>query len=221
MAPESVEPHHAIRYLDMRTAKVQANREIAALRALLGKAVHWGMLPRNPLAGLQYRNPEAPRERYVTDDELDAAISAAKYPWLKALLWLAYLTGLRRRDLLALTRFQCQAEGLLIRESKTGKRVLITWTPELRTVVDAALKASPDDRLFPITESAVNNAWGRFQTAWIADGGARFMLRDLRAKHATDLEDAGGNATTQLGHSARSVTIRHYLRAPRRVVPIK
>jgi integrase len=98
---------------------------------------------------------------------------------------------------------------------------LIEWTAELRRVVEDALAASPDDRLFPLTESAVNNAWGRFQRAWAVAGGERFMLRDLRAKHATDFEAGGGDATAQLGHSGRSVTTRHYLRAPRRVVPIR
>jgi len=88
-------------------------------------------------------------------------------------------------------------------------------------VVDATLEASPDGRLIPVTESAVNNAWGRFQRRLEADGRERFTLRDIRAKHATDLETAGGNATVQLGHSDRAVTARHYLRAPRRVVPIK
>jgi integrase len=219
----SIEPQHAIRYLDLRgrTAPIQANREIALLRHLLTKATHWGLLPRNPLMGLQYRNPEPPRERYVTDDELAHAIEHAPQPWLKALLWLAYLTGLRRGDLLRITRFQCQTDGLLVRETKTGKRVLICWTDELKRVVDDCLAASPDNRLFPVTESAVNNAWGRFQRQLAAAGRARFLLRDLRAKHASDLEDAGGNATVQLGHSTRAVTARHYLRAPRRIIPIK
>lgn len=219
----AIEPQHAIRYLDLRgrAAPVQANREIALLRHLLTKAAHWGLIARNPLLGLQYRNPEPPRERYVTDGELAAAMEQAPQAWLRALLWLAYLTGLRRRDVLALTRFQVQPEGLLVRESKTAKRVLIGWTAELRQVVDAALAASPDDRLFPVTESAVNNAWGRFQRTWAAAGGERFTLRDLRAKHATDFETAGGDATAQLGHSGRAVTARHYLQAPRRVVPIR
>jgi integrase len=86
--------------------------------------------------------------------------------------------------------------------------------------VEAAQSASPDARLFPITESAVNNAFGRFQRAWEAEGRQRFTLRDIRAKHATDFTAAGGDATAQLGHSSRAVTLRHYIRAPRVVVPI-
>jgi hypothetical protein len=54
-----------------------------------------------------------------------------------------------------------------------------------------------------------------------AAGHERFQLKDLRAKHATDFEAAGGDATAQLGHSGRAVIARHYLRAPRRVLPIR
>lgn len=222
MPAAAIEPQHAIRYLDLRgkESPTQANREVALLRHLLTKATHWGLIPRNPLLGLQYRNRERPRDRYVTDDELAAAMDQAR-PWMRALMWLAYLTGLRRGDLLKLTRFQMQPAGLAVTEQKTGKRLLVEWTVELRRVVQEALDASPDDRLFPLTQSAVDNAWGRFQRAWAAQGHERFLLRDLRAKHATDLEAGGGDATAQLGHSGRGVTQRHYLRAPRRVVPIR
>jgi len=217
-----IKPSHATMYLDRRgkSSPTQANREIALLRHMLTKATHWGLLDRNPLLGLQYRNPERPRDRYVTDDELADAMARAK-PWLRCLMWLGYLTGLRRGDLLRLTRFQCGENGIECQERKTGKRVLVEWTDELRQVVEEALSVSPDGRLFPVTESAVNNAWGRLQRAIEADGGQRFQMKDLRAKHATDFEDAGGDATAQLGHSGRAVTAKHYLRKPRRIVPLK
>lgn len=156
----------------------------------------------------------------MTDEELQVAIERAA-PWLGALMWLGYLTGLRRGDLLRLTRFDCKADGIHWAEHKTHKRVVITWTAELRTLVDKALAESPDQRLFPVTESAINNAWGRFQRALAADGHERFLMRDIRAKHATDFETAGGDATAQLGHSSRAVTARHYLRKPRVMVPLR
>lgn len=212
----------AFLYLDLRGKKspVQANREIALLRHMLTKARHWGLISVNLLLNLQYRNAEAARSRYVTDEELQAAIEFAR-PWLGALMWLAYLTGLRRGDLLRLTRFDCKEDGVHWVEHKTHKRVVIIWSDELRAIVDKALAESPDTRLFPYTESAVNNAWGRFQRAWAEAGHERFLLRDIRAKHATDFETKGGDATAQLGHSTRAVTARHYLRKPRQMVPIR
>jgi len=222
VAIHTITPQHGFQYLDLRgkTSPVQANREIALFRHLFTKARHWGLCSDNPLLKLQYRNPEPPRTRYVTDSELQTAIERAT-PWLGALMWLGYLTGLRRGDLLRLTRFDCKEDGIHWVEHKTHKRVVIAWTEELRALVDRALSASPDLRLFPITESAINNAWGRFQRALAADGHERFLMRDIRAKHASDMESLGGDATAQLGHSTRAVTSRHYLRKPRVMVPLR
>lgn len=219
---EAIGQPHAIQYLDLRgkTSPTQANREIALLRHMLTKATHWGLIPRNPLLGLQYRNAEPPRNRYVTDEELAAAMALAT-PMLRALMWLGYLTALRRGDLLRLTRANVTDAGLLVGEQKTRKRALVEWTDELRHVVDAALAASPDARLFPVTAWAIDSAWTRLQVRIEAAGGERFLMRDLRAKHATDFEATGGDATAQLGHSDRAVTARHYLRAPRRVQAIR
>lgn len=213
---------YGFQYLDRRgkVSKVQANREIALLRHMCTKARHWGLLADNPLLNLQHRNAEPARTRYVTDEELQTAIERAK-PWLGALMWLGYLTGLRRGDLLRLTRFDCKSDGIHWAEHKTHKRVVIAWTAELRSLVDKALAESPDQRLFPVTESAINNAWGRFQRTLAADGLERFLMRDIRAKHASDMEALGGDATAQLGHSSRAVTARHYLRKPRVMVPLR
>lgn len=219
---EAISQPDAIRYLDLRgkASPTQANRELALLRHMLTKATHWGLIPRNPLLGLQYRNIEHARDRYVTDDELAAAMALAT-PMLRALMWLGYLTALRRGDLLRLTRANVTPEGLLTIEQKTGKRALVEWTDELHQVVSAALAASPDARLFPVTAAAIDTSWTRLQVRIAAAGGERFLMRDLRAKHATDFEAAGGDATAQLGHSGRAVTARHYLRAPRRVQALR
>ena len=65
----------------------------------------------------------------------------------------------------------------------------------------------------------------RIETEYL-DGPFRYLkswwqFRDLRAKHASDFEEAGGDATRQLGHSSRAVTTRHYLRKARTVTPLK
>lgn len=221
MQAEDLRAQHAIRYLDIRgkQSPTQANREIALLRHMMTKAVHWGWVETNPLMRLQYRQPEKARDRYVTDQEMRVAMRLAR-PWLRYLIWIGYLTGLRRGDLLKITRFHCKDDGIEIREGKTGKKAIIAWTPALRNVVRRALEAGSDVRLFPVTDSAVNNAWKRLGIAMEKAGYERFQMKDIRAKHATDLEEAGGDATAQLGHSQRAVTAKHYLRKPRIVVPI-
>jgi hypothetical protein len=47
-------------------------------------------------------------------------------------------------------------------------------------------------------------------------------IKDIRAKHETDLEDiAKGDATANLLHSDRQVTKRHYLLKPQKVQSLR
>ncbi|WP_241084819.1 hypothetical protein [Candidatus Vondammii sp. HM_W22] len=48
-----------------------------------------------------------------------------------------------------------------------------------------------------------------------------FQFKDIRAKHATDLEEAGGDATDNLQHSYRGSTKRHYLRKATKAVGLR
>jgi integrase len=219
--PAEVTAQHVYRYLDERgkASKTQANREKALLSHVFSYCIRWGLVAANPCAGVHGHSLK-PRSRYVTDLELWRAMrrmpKRARYA-----CWLAYLTGLRRGDLLALTRFQLGKEGIEVTEGKTGKRVVIAWSRPLRRVVDRLQAASADARLFPITTSSFDTAWQRAMLKVQAAGIERFQIKDLRAKHASDFETAGGDATTQLGHSARAITLRHYLRRPRKVTPIR
>lgn len=219
MEPSEITQPMVIQYLDMR-GNVAGNREIALLRHIITKCVHWGMASYNQLRGMQYRNPEGKRERDVTAKELRWVMRRAK-PRERYLMWLVYLTGLRRADVLALTSFNMKTDGIHLVEQKTGKRVRIESTPSLEKVVRRLLKIGTDSRLFPITDSGIDDAWQRLRKKLKQQDYDLFQLKDLRAAHAGEIEDAGGDATRQLGHSSRSVTQKHYLRKGRKVVPIR
>ena len=222
MRPGDIRQADAIAYLEERakTAPVSGNREIALLRHVLTKCVHWDVIERNPLLGMQYRNKEKARDRIVTDEEMRQAMRRAPAR-VRYAIWIGYLTGLRREDVLGISRFQCKQDGIHVTEGKTGKRVIIEWSPELRRVVKRLKGIAIDARLFPISDSGFDSAWQRLMRQVEEAGGDRWQFKDLRARHAQDFEDFGGDATRQLGHSSRAVTMRHYLRKPRRVVPLK
>lgn len=220
MYPAEIQAHHAIEYLD-RFGSVAANREIALLRAVLTKAVHWGHIKANPLFGLQYRNPERARSRVVEPEEIRYVMRRAPQR-VRLVIWLAYLTGLRRDDILRLTAFDAKDDALHVGESKTGKRVRIAWTPSLRRAIRRAQDASTDaTRLFPISASGFDSQWQRLRRTLSGEGYELFQLKDLRAAHASAVDDRGGDATHQLGHSSAAVTQRHYLRSGRKVTPIR
>jgi len=219
MHPSEIRQAHAVKYIDMR-GNVAGNREIALLRHILTKCVHWDLLPANPLMRMQYRHPERGRDRDVDSLELKYVMKRAGQRE-RLVMWLVYLTGLRRQDVLNLNDFHMKKDGIHTREGKTGKAIRIGWTPSLVKAVKKAQKAAKGTRLFDISSSGFDTAWQRLRRKLRAEGYELFQLKDLRAAHAGEIDDKGGDATRQLGHSSRSVTSKHYLRRGRRVTPIR
>ncbi len=215
MHPQDMRQSDAIAYIDKR-GKVAANREIALLRHVLTKCVHWDYIASNPLKGLQYRHPEKPRDRVLTSQEMWR--SMRRMPdHMRVAVWLGYLTGLRRQDILSISRFDCKGDGIHIVEGKTGKRVVVEWNDSLRNAVKRRTDVIRDHRLFPISGSGFDTAWQRLMKGQ----PDRWQFKDLRAKHAADLESRGGDATKQLGHSSRALTQKHYLRKGRVIKPVR
>jgi integrase len=233
----AVEPQHAYRYYTKVAEKhgaTSARRDVEVLRHALTKAVEWGLLARNPVKGEVRLPARPPRERYVTDAELAAAIQVAG-PFLRAYLQVKLLTGLRRGDLLALRREDLREDGLHVRTRKTGKRLVIEWTDALRAALADALAVERKvGSVFVFPNRAgkcyldeetgrangFDSLWSRFMSRVVVSGVPRFEERDLRAKSATDTEDLVA-ASRRLGHSDLRVTQMHYRRRPERVKPLK
>lgn len=239
LRPEDVRAGQIVAYIDARgkTAPVRANREIDLLSHVFTKCRHWELIEHNPAQKLRYRNPEAPRDRYVTDWEFWRALRLAP-PLIRYAMFLARSTGLRRRDILSAKWSDFGPEGLTVtlsksrRAGRTPKRLLFEWSPSLRRLYlrIAMLQGWQDypldseyviymgeSRVFDISESAYGGRWFRFQNAIVAAGIPRFQMKDLRAKYATDLDERGGNATRALAHASAATTQRHYQRKPTRI----
>ena len=147
-----ITPRHVYQYVDLRTKKIAAHREIEVLSHAFSKAVEWGYLDRHPFKGEVRLKGEKPRDRYVTDAEVLACLAlpskrkAGSVRALQAYIRLKLLTGLRRGDLLRLRLADCQDDGIHVRPHKTqssGKTVIYTWNEDLRAAVDMAKAARP------------------------------------------------------------------------------
>jgi integrase len=207
-------------YLDQSAAKVAANREIAVLSSVFKYAIRWGWTERNPTREVG-RNTERERTRYLEDAELVQLREAAD-DQLKAVIDLAYLTGMRKGDLLTLRLADLTDAGIRVTQGKTGKAQLFQWSPALTEVVERAKKlkrratslyvfASRDGT--PYSVSGFNSIWRRLkERAGLGDADVHF--HDIRAKSLTDAKEKGGIDYAKLlaGHASVVMTER-YIRA--------
>ncbi len=96
-----------------RGAKTQANRVLAAIRKLFNWCLDRDVIATSPAAGVKAPNPENPRQRVLSDDELRLVWLAAGemgYPWghmVKVLI----LTGVRRDEAAGMRRSEIAPNG--------------------------------------------------------------------------------------------------------------
>jgi integrase len=231
MAPADFKPQHGYAYYNERkkNSPRRALAEMAFLSHVFTKAIEWRVVEDNPCRHIRKERPK-PRRRYVTEAEYAAAYTAMPV-MVQCAMDLAVLTGLRPGDLLGLTRDNLNNEGIEIATSKTGKVLLIEWSPALRAAVDRALKQPPQVRQplicnkqgKPYTVDGFNTNFYRAMGKATEDLEnaltERFQFRDLRAKSASD--DTAEAASKRLGHASLAVTERIYRRKAEKVKPLR
>lgn len=232
---------HIIQYRDAVTelhGAVAANRDMETLSHVFSKAIEWGILDnsQHPMRGLRLKNARKPRERYVTDDELAAALQHAS-EFLRCYILLKGLTGLRKADLLSIKLADITDEGIQVTprktETTTRRKKSIPLTHEIQSVLDKIMagrgkvtglylfctrKGAPyisDDG----TTSGFDSLWQRFMAKVVAAGIQRFTEHDLRAKVASDAD--AEHAQQLMDHSAPGITERVYRRKAKVVRPAK
>ena len=241
MLINAIEPHHVYKYVTMVSEKHglhSARRDWEVLRHVYTKAVEWGLLKAHPLIGQVRLEKPKPRDRYVTDTELTAALEHAN-PLISAYIEFKLLTGLRRKDILLLRRDHLHEDGIHVRPTKTakssGKKLIIQWSPDLEAAVEAAFsipRKVGSLYLFPnqsgkcyVDEetgraNGFDSIWNRFMMKIVDSGIERFQERDLRAKSASDDTDLE-SARRRLGHTKEQITRSVYRRKGEVVQPLK
>jgi integrase len=141
-------------------------------------------------------------------------------PVIRAVIQVAYLTGMRRGDLLDLRTTDLEDAGIRNRQNKTSKKQYFNWSPSLRAAVNLALSArvTPKVRkinepkwLFTnrkgqqVTRTGFNSAWRRLRDKCSIED---LHFHDIRGKAATDAKRKGGieYAQSLLGHDNISQT---------------
>jgi len=193
-----------------------ANRLLTVLKLTYQWALDRNLVEINPCVSVK-RLKQYSRDRLISEAEFRAIYSQAA-PWLQIVIDLCYLTGQRIGDILSLQRQQLLDEGIFFEQQKTGKRLIVGWTPELRAVIDRAKKEAYGVAAMQYLLAGRggrlrlhSNVWRCFKTAAQKAGIDNVTLHDLRAMSGTDAEKQGIDPMALLGHTD-SRTTRIYLR---------
>lgn len=222
MLPADIEPRHVQDFLAIGAGAgrpVVANRQKSCLSSCISWLIRTGNAPGlivNPcmqVSGIR-RNPEAKRDRYVTDEEYSAVFAAAPRQ-VRAMMELTYRTLQRpESDILYWTVANIVTKDgeriLRVNQGKTGKAVDIGLSPDL----DALLKHLVGE-IPTIGKPLICAVRGKFSGKGYTYDGicamlkrsikkvnaerakdgkapfASFGFRDLKGKGATDMWIAG------------------------------
>jgi integrase len=218
MIPAEIEPNHVQDFLALGSAAgrpVVANRQKSCLSSCLSWLIRTGNAPGlivNPcmqVSGIK-RNPEAKRDRYVTDEEYQAVYAQAP-DQVRAMMELTYRTLQRpESDILYWTVanivIKDGARILRVRQGKTAKVVDIGLSPDLDALIkrlvgeiptigkplicctrgDYAGKGYTYDGICAMLKRATKKANVERAKAG-KDPIPSFGFRDLKGKGATDM----------------------------------
>lgn len=172
-------------------------------------AIRWGVCTQNPCMHVK-RNKETPRDRYVTDEELNAVMQIST-PIIRLITICSLLTGQRISDVLKVSYDDIENGCVWVEQNKTKKRLLISISSELQKCFDEATKIRHDVKSSYVfcnqkgnkyTGSGFSTLWQRTMNKAIEDKiiNERFTFHDIRAKTSSDINDLQ-RASELLGHS--------------------
>jgi integrase len=200
------------------------NREMTVLKHMLSRAVRWEYLGANRVAGLKPLREPSGRTRFLSLEEIERLLSACEdsiSPCLRPFVVVALNTGMRRNEILGLTRKSVDWANRVatLADTKNGEARYVY----LNDAALEALRSLPPrldtTRWFPIGPNQTTMLFRRaVKRAAIED----FRLHDLRHTFASYQAMSGVAARglqSLLGHKDPRMTMRYshlseaYLRA--------
>lgn len=209
-----------------KKGEVQRVRQLAVLSAAFTYAVSYAYtLDRNVLKDVP-RPKRPPRDRLIQDHEF-REIRAMAPLRVQLMMDLALHLGQRQGDLLNLKWSDIKNGEVHIDQSKTGKRLAIRITPELKRVFGKCWmlpNGGKDGGEYVVTRTqggrftseGFRASWQKVAKKWRGMGRLNATYHDIRAMCATKCPSPEV-AMRLLGHSNISMTLKIYRRGIERV----
>lgn len=206
-------------------APATINREVSFIRAALYNAMGHDYIGKNPAARIKLLPEENERTRVMTEFE-EGKILPLLPEWLKPIVQIATLAGLRLGEILALRYCDLRDSGISVSAaSKSHKGREVPLTPDLRPLIARLTRAKGEEgpSAYVFVDPATSKAVDRHK---VEDHFARALRRadvedlhfhDLRRTFASRLAERGVSLQTiadLLGHSAVYVTLRYAFLKP-------
>lgn len=190
------------------------NRERGFLKAVLNKAVRWGLLEKNPLQHLEQLPESHKFNRYLTADVTRALIEACE-PHLKPMIVTAIHTGLRWGNVRYLKWKEVDIVNSIINleSSKNDELTYPLPEPVRNEIVKIGRHGGQYIFINPETGKPWENLRKAFSRAKAQVGiEENFRFHDLRHSFASNLIMGGSDLKTVqelLGHRNISTTLRY------------
>jgi integrase len=217
--------------LEAGASPTTINKELSTLRAIFNHGFEDYTPPkifRVPKFPNKLKEPP-PRQGFLTDEQYDTLQEHARYPWLRALLAMAYTFGFRRAELVGRPQRNQQPMRvkqidlknrtihLFVGETKNNEGRVVKMTQEVYDCLRVCVEGKePDDAVFtwgdgrPVKD--FRGSWDKMTKA----AGVPILLHDFRRSAVRNLDRSGVSrdiAKRITGHKSDSMYSRYNITA--------
>jgi integrase len=190
------------------------NRDVACLKTIVRRAILNRQIDRNPIEGVG-RFKEYSRERTLTAEELQTLLGNCS-PHLRSIVQLAYLTGMRRGEILGLTWDQVDFKSRIIvleaENTKTQEKREIPMGDTLKDLFQRIPRTLGNSYVFTFIGKRIGTVKTAFTRACQRANISDFRFHDLRHCAITNLRKAGVSDSVIMsisGHKTYAVFRRY------------
>jgi integrase len=207
--------------LEQGLSHATADHHVKLIRHMLNLAVDWGMLDKNPAAGVPLFNRDNKVEHYLSDEELDRLLEVLRTDANRTVCQIATFllsTGCRLNEALQATWSQIDKETRVWRiPASNSKSKRIRSVPLNDSALDVLSQLDTEGKFeYLFVNRLTGKPYGTIMKVWSRlrgkAGVPHLRIHDLRHQYASFLVNSGRTlyeVQQILGHSDPSVTQRY------------